>query len=273
MAPLDPAGTALLEHPLITGTLFYPRRLAPGEVPESAEGRALAIPAGGDTLGAYHYHPHPGGPTVLFFHGNGEVMTDYLEGFESELSRLGLNFLVVDYRGYGLSTGSPSLPRLLEDANAAWDFAGGKLGLAPGEIIVMGRSLGSLAAMEIASRHGGELQALVIESGIGSFDRWIDRMLPFLSPQGLDVSKLRDALRAAFDHRTKMKAVTRPLLIMHTQHDEIVPVEQAHILFGFGNPSLTTLHLFPRGGHNDIHYFNHAEYFHVLGEFLARAPA
>jgi pimeloyl-ACP methyl ester carboxylesterase len=270
MTPLDPAHRQSLEHPLLTGALFYPQRLTPAEVPEMTEGRVLAIPVGADSLGAYHYCPHPAGPTVLFFHGNGEVMTDYLDGFHLELARLGLNFLVVDYRGYGLSTGAPSLPKLLEDANAAWDFAAGAMGLAPGDIIVMGRSLGSLAAMEIAAHHGSEFRALVIESGIGGFERWIDRMLPLLSPHGLDAGRLKDALHAAFDHQAKMKAVTRPVLIMHTHHDEIVPVEQARILASFSDPARTTVNIFPHGGHNDIHYLNRDQYFHVLGDFLGR---
>jgi pimeloyl-ACP methyl ester carboxylesterase len=256
------------DHPLITGALFYPSRVWESDLPRLAGGEVLHIPVGDDTLGAFWWHPHPQAATVLFFHGNGEVMTDYLCGFHEAISGLGLNFLVVDYRGYGLSTGSPSLSRLLQDAQAAWEYAVGPLALSGQELIVMGRSLGSLAGLELAGRHGGEMRGLIIESGIARLDEWVDRMGMFLIPFGINTVKLKTSLQEAFNHEAKIQAAACPLLILHTIHDAIVPVENARALAAFARPGQATLHLFPRGGHNDIQFVNRREYFQVIQEYV-----
>ena len=265
---MDPKHAAALDHALVTEVLFYPRRLREAEVPVDPKGSIQKIAAGADTLGGYFYRPSPAGPTILFFHGNGEVMTDYLDGFQRELKGLGANLLVVDYRGYGLSSGLPTLSRLLEDARAAWAHAVGPLGLKPAEIVVMGRSLGSLAALELAAGPAREAAGLVIESGIGRFDQWVGRMAPMLEMMGVDLGGLRAALRAEFDQEAKMRAFPGPVLVMHAPDDEIVPVSHGQDLASWSQNA--RLRVFARGGHNDVMYINHAQYFTELGRFLAK---
>jgi hypothetical protein len=267
---MDNKEQEILDHPLITDVLFYPRKLREDEVREDRRGRIVYIPAGEDKLGAYYFEPHPGAPTVLFFHGNGEVMTDYLYDYHEQVAALGLNFMVVDYRGYGLSTGAPSLTRLLEDARAAWDHVTGLLGLRPERVIVMGRSLGSLCALEIVHHARGNARALIIESGIARFDDWINRMAPLLERLGLDVPLLKSALRSAFHNEAKIKAASCPVLVMHASRDEIVPVEQGRALASWSDPQRTILHVFARGGHNDIQLLNREQYFQVIADFIAR---
>lgn len=265
---MEPEIAKALDHPLLRQTLFYPARLSELDVPVLPEGDIIRIPVGGDELGAYHYHPHSGAPLVLFFHGNGEVMVDYLYGFHQDIAELGHNFLVVDYRGYGLSGGSPTLSRLLEDANAAWDHVTGSMGVPAGRVVVMGRSLGSLAALEIAGGPGGSMRGLVVESGIGRFDGWVDRMGPMMEAMGADVATLKMALARAFNHEEKMKNLRAPALVMHAPFDEIVPVQNAHDLASFGDPGRTSLRIFEKGGHNDIQFANRDDYFQTLGDFL-----
>ncbi|MFO8058823.1 MAG: alpha/beta hydrolase [bacterium] len=265
---MDESFKKAIDHPLITEVLFFPRRISEHDLPKDPNGRVERIPAGNDTLGAYWYRPFPESPTVLFFHGNGEVISDYLMDFHGFLEKLSLNFLPVDYRGYGLSTGSPCLSAMLEDARAAWDYAVSELGLSSRDIIIMGRSLGSLAALEIAGGPGKDARALVIESGIARFDNWIKRMEYLLQQMGVDVELLRKALNQAFDHQTKIRSYKGPLLVMHAPNDEIVPVEQGKQLASWADPEKTTLHVFPRGGHNDIQIFNREEYFRVLADFI-----
>ncbi len=259
-----------IDHPAVTGTLFFPRRIAASSVPAFPDGKTFEIPAGDDTLGAMGRFPHPEGLTVLFFHGNGEVMTDYfLFDFHERIASLGANFLVVDYRGYGLSTGSPSLSNLLQDARAAWAHATEAMGLPPGKIVIMGRSLGSLAALEAASGPGRDALGLVLESGIARFDDWVGRMRPLIEAAGIDMARLEGALRDAFDQEAKMGAFPGPALVMHAPDDEIVPVEHGRLLASWGDPSRTRSRIFPRGGHNDIHLVNEKDYFETLGEFLS----
>ena len=254
----------------MTGVLFYPREIYDAVVPDLPGGRVERIEVGEDRLGAYFYSPHEGAPVLLFFHGNGEVMTDYFFEYHAFIADLGMNFLVVDYRGYGLSTGFPTLSRLLEDARAALDHAVGKMGIAPSDLVIMGRSLGSLAALEVASGAGRNARGLVLESGIARFDSWVDRMGFALEAQGVDMDAVQSALGAHFDQEKKIKSFEGPVLVMHAPHDEIVPVQNGKWFGEWGAPERTTTHIFPRGGHNDIHFVNREEYFRVLGEFFAK---
>jgi len=257
-----------IDHPLINEVLFYPRSISESDLPRHDKGEIRRIPVGGDSLGAYWYRPCQDAPTVLFFHGNGEVISDYFLDFHNSLEKLSLNFLPVDYRGYGLSTGTPCLSALLEDARAAWEYAVSTLGISPGNIIVLGRSLGSLAALEIAGGPGKDAKGLVIESGIARFDDWIKRMEHLLAQMGVDVDLLKRALNEAFDHKAKINNYKGPVLVMHAPHDEIVPLEQGKQLASWPGEQRTTFHVFPRGGHNDIMIFNREEYFKVLGDFI-----
>jgi len=259
----------ILDHPLITEVLFYPVKISEKDVPSMPGGEIVHIPVNGDTLGAYLYKPQDDAPVMLFFHGNGEIMIDYLYGFHHQVRELGLNFMVVDYRGYGLSTGSPSLSRLLEDARAAFAHATQQLGIDPSRMVVMGRSLGSLAALEIVSGAGRDVRGLIIESGIARFEHWIGRMSVYLERLNLDVELLKQALIAAFNHEQKIKAAACPVLIMHAPNDEIVSVEHGRNLAEWSDPGRTTLPVFPRGGHNDIQYLNQEEYFTVVKEFVS----
>ncbi|MHC5040622.1 MAG: alpha/beta hydrolase [Planctomycetota bacterium] len=259
---------AILDHPAVTEVLFYPRRLGERDIPQLPHGSVETVPVGAETRGAYRFQPHEKGPTVLFFHGNGEVMTDALHQFHEDMASAGANLFVVDYRGYGLSAGSPSLSRLLDDARAGWDHAVDGLGLSPGEIVIMGRSLGSLAALEVAAGPGRDAKGLILESGIARFDHWVDRMGMVLQTSGVDLTGLRTSLQAHFDHEAKLKAFPGPTLILHTEHDEIVPVENGRFFEAWGHPTRTTAHFFPRGGHNDIQWLNREDYFQRVGGFL-----
>ncbi len=267
---MDDKTRKTIDQELITRVVFHPTRIPESSVPPGEHGRILRIPAGGDELGAYWHEPRADAATVLFFHGNGEVMTDYLHGYHREIEEMGLNFLVVDYRGYGLSSGSPTLSRLIEDCRAAWDHLTSELGLAPSEVIVMGRSLGSLAALELAGGPARDAKGLVIESGIGSFHGWIERMESLLVRLKADTVALKASLREVFDQKAKIERFNGPALVMHAPDDEIVPVRHGRDLASWGDPDRTELHVFERGGHNDIHYVNRDEYFRVLSDFTSR---
>ena len=142
--------------------LFHPR-------PESGSGKAgpgyeeLSIPVGGGIhIGGRLYVVDPASPCLLFFHGNGEIVEDYHD-LGDIYTRLGLNFMPVDYRGYGKSTGVPTVSAMMRDCHAIYEYACELLS-AParsGPLVVMGRSLGSAPAIESASPSGPSLHALL----------------------------------------------------------------------------------------------------------------
>ncbi len=119
--------------------LFHPR-------PESGSGKAgtgyeeLSIPVGGGIhIGGRLYAVDPASPYLLFFHGNGEIVEDYHD-LGDIYTRLGLNFMPVDYRGYGKSTGAPTVSAMMRDCHAIYEYACELLS-AParsGPLVVMG---------------------------------------------------------------------------------------------------------------------------------------
>ena len=104
-------------------------------------------------------------PSILYFHGNGEIVSDY-DGFAHLFNAAGANLVVADYRGYGDSTGTPAFATMIEDAHRIcaavkknWPAASSAL------TYIMGRSLGSVSALELAAADNGECKGLIIESG------------------------------------------------------------------------------------------------------------
>jgi alpha-beta hydrolase superfamily lysophospholipase len=137
---------AALDVPDVLMRLFHPRPESPTESSTSA--RELLIPAApGVVLGARWYSADKEAPTLLFFHGNGEIVADY-EELGPIYVRMGFNFFPVDYRGYGRSSGSPTVSSMMEDCRKIFAFAQEWLQKEgyTGPLVVMGRSLGSASA-------------------------------------------------------------------------------------------------------------------------------
>ncbi|MFZ2088014.1 MAG: alpha/beta fold hydrolase, partial [Desulfobaccales bacterium] len=173
-----------LDVPEVLTRLFHPRPEfnAPG-APTSAE--ELLIPvASGVVIGARFYAAGESKPTLLFFHGNGEIVADY-EELGPLYQKLGLNFFPVDYRGYGRSTGTPTVTALMADCHVILAFVRDWLHQRTfsGPLVVMGRSLGSAAALELAAFHQDLLDGLIIESGFAYVG-------PLLELLGVDLQTL-----------------------------------------------------------------------------------
>ena len=156
-------GPPILDDPRVVDVLFHPR---PDTGPNS--GPDLKIPVTDTiTLGANLYLAQESSPVIVLFHGNGEVASDYAAIAELYVER-NITLMVVDYRGYGFSGGEPTGSALLRDARAAFHHVLPQLqdfGMSTQSMFVMGRSLGSAAAIEIASSVRHNLAGLIIESG------------------------------------------------------------------------------------------------------------
>ncbi len=143
----------LLDEPLILRNAFFPR-LGLRRCPESAFD--LQIPVGNDiSLHCRFYSRGHDFPTILFFHGNGEIVSDY-DGFAALYNAAGANLAVAEYRGYGKSGGSPTFAALLSDAHVILDAVKKELAdrKYSSALYIMGRSLGSVAALELAGTQG-----------------------------------------------------------------------------------------------------------------------
>jgi alpha-beta hydrolase superfamily lysophospholipase len=216
----------------------------------------------GVTVGGRLYPAAPEAPVVLYFHGNGEIAADY-DDIASLYTRMGITLLVIDYRGYGRSDGAPTGSNLLADAVVVCDAVTtvcGENGLAPARFFVMGRSLGSAAAIEVALHAGEQLAGLVVESGFSD-------TMALLARLGVEVQGA-DEERDGFGNAAKMARVTLPTLIIHGQDDVLIPVSDGQELYNRCAASDKQLVLIPGAGHNDLMMVGMAQYFEAIRTFV-----
>lgn len=244
--------TDLLDHPLIAARYFFPGGRAPAaRVDVPVEGATLAC--------AVHRVPDAAG-TVVFFHGNGEVVADWQGTLDRVVNGFGWDLFLAEYRGYGGSTGTPSLGRMLDDVGAMVEAAG-----PPEKLVVMGRSVGSLFALE-AVRRFPSIAGLVLESGIADA---LGRITLRVSPAELGGTREQwEALESRLDHRSKIGGYDGPVLVLHTRHDGLVDVSHGERLAEWAGGE-ARLRVFERGDHNSILFENLAEYLAELAGFLA----
>lgn len=214
----------------------------------------------GESLGAW-FIPGPEGPkpgsglTLLFFHGNAGNISHRLDSV-AVFHQLGLDVLIVDYRGYGQSTGRPSVDGTLLDADAAWEWLRLHKGLTPDRLVIFGRSLGGGPASYLAARI--KPRGLILESTFTCLHDVATGMFPeFL------VSLL---LRQDYDVRGCLSGLRRPLLVAHSPDDETIPYALGRELYeNYAGPkSFLLLH----GSHNTGYRTGGEIYVRGLASFL-----
>ena len=185
------------------------------------------------------YLPHPNATkTLLFLHGNGGNISHRGESL-AIFHRLGLNILIIDYRGYGRSEGEPSEQGLYRDARAAWHYLVGQRGVKPEQIILFGRSLGGAVATDLASQV--RPAALILESTFSSAREVATHLFPLLSRVVV--------LRYRFASNEKIAQVTSPILMLHSPQDEVIPYPLGRALYAVAPPPKQFVEM--HGGHND----------------------
>jgi len=253
---------AMLDDPEMTRVLFYPRRAA--RVASTNAHRSVRFRVADDVELAGRLHVASAeAPVILLWHGNGEVATDY-ENIAPMYTQLGITLLVVDYRGYGDSGGKPSASTLVSDATAVWRQLPDVLKkneLRPKRLFVMGRSLGSVPAIEIAARAETRLAGLVVESGFAN-------TLPLIRVLGGRVPPGATEAKHGFGNLTKMEAVRIPALILHGQADTLIPVFEAQALHKACPAEQKRLVTIPRANHNSLLYHGRRAYFAAIREFV-----
>ena len=231
------AGTLYLDQARL---LYFPTRTLatdPGAIGLAFEEVRLATGDGETLHGWYLPHPAPRG-ALLFLHGNAGNIGHRLDSL-AIFHRLGLATLIFDYRGYGLSSGSPGERGTYLDAEAAWRHLAEQRGFAPGRIVLFGRSLGGAIAARTAAGHGPA--GLIVESTMTSVPDLAAELYPWLPARALarfDYPALADVARYA-----------GPVLVAHSRDDEIVPFHHAERLLAATGQRGRLLEL--RGGHND----------------------
>jgi pimeloyl-ACP methyl ester carboxylesterase len=239
--------------------VFYPRRDFT-RCPENAFD--VSVPVGGTVSIVCRFYPgRKDRPWVLFFHGNGEVASDY-NSIAPFYHQKRLNLAVADYRGYGQSGGVPNFTDLVRDAGTIFERTQEELitrGFSK-DLWVMGRSLGSISALELAHRYPDRIRGLVIESGFCSVVR-IMTHLGIPSP-GVDLKKIDQ------ECVEMIRKISVPALVMHGERDTLVPVQEARDLYQNLGSKRKQLLIIPAATHNDIMIVGFKKYFDTLAQFI-----
>ena len=253
---------SVLDKPEVSMYLFHPRAeniAVHGMNPE----RDIFIPVDvGVNIGACFHSVSMTAPTILFFHGNGEIVGDYYETAQM-YNQMGINFLPVDYRGYGRSDGTPTVTFMIQDCHVIFEFTKNMLKQRnfTGPLIVMGRSLGSASALELAYHYKNEINGLIIESGFAF-------AVPLLKLLGIDPHAIGFEENQGFGNIDKIINFTKQVLIIHAQYDHIIPFTDAQALFNACKSSNKKLVEIKNANHNDIMYAGLSDYMAAIKNFV-----
>ena len=261
-----PIDYSTLDRPEILNHIFHPRSEWRGT--ESGRETDIAIPVeAAVSIGARFHMADKNGPNILFFHGNGEIVSDY-DDLGPIYNRMGINFLAFDYRGYGRSGGAPTVGAMMRDCATAYDFTRKWLSENgwTGPVIAMGRSLGSASALELVSTRQEGIDGLIIESGFAFAE-------PLLRLLGVDVRGLNFSEDKGFRNLDKIRTFNKPVLIIHAEFDHIIPFSDGQAFFD-ASPSADKLLLKISGAnHNDIFSRALIEYMAAIKSFAERVKA
>lgn len=178
--------------------------------------------------------------TLIFLHGNAGNIGDRM-GKIQFFHDLGLNVLIIDYRGYGKSEGNPTEAGIYMDALAAYDYLTSRRDVNAQRLIAYGASLGGAVAIDLAAKRN--LSCLIVDSAFTSAADMAKRIYPFV-PSFLIGIKM--------DNIGKVQALKIPKLFIHSKDDEIVPLELGRRLFEAAAPPKEFLEI--AGSHNEGYF-------------------
>lgn len=198
--------------------------------------------------------------TFIFFHGNAGNIGHRIPIGQVFSDQMGANFLFVSYRGYGLSTGTPSEKGLNIDAQTALDWVLQNPELKDTKIIVYGQSLGGALGISLTSKNQDKIAGLVLENTF----RDLRTLIPKVFPPAKHIAWL---CHQRWPSETIIKTIDRvPILFLSGGSDELVPPDHMKKLYDVAGSSTKQFKVFPKGEHNDTCY--EPDYFETIAEFI-----
>jgi len=263
----ESSDASFLDRPDIIKCIFYPSKCGPiPKIPGKLHPFSFSVDEGVNIDGAIHLAEEYAtkAPNILFFHGNGETVADYGE-IGPLYGERGINFAVVDYRGYGTSDGSPSYSAMSIDAVSIFPQYMDLLKECDlsGPIFVMGRSLGSSPALDLAVRFQDRIAGLILESGFAHTFRLLEKL-------GVDPRSMDGSRELFVSNLEKMKKMILPVLVIHGEIDEIIPLSDGQALFKTAGHQVREILVIPRAGHNTLLILGFGEYMEAISRFIER---
>lgn len=184
----------------------------------------FSIPVEKDTITGIFMNPKDKAKaTFLFFHGSGGNVSTY--AFMTQpLIEAGYQVLMVDFRGYGKSTGQPTHQNIQHDGQKFLDYALQMKELAGKKVILYGASMGSQIATNLAKNNGKSIHALVLDGTISSLN---DVAIHFAPQQEAFLKSISFPYSAKED----IKGVTLPTLFIHSEKDIMIPYQQGRMVY------------------------------------------
>jgi len=252
---------SILDRPEILRLVFYPRKSQPKPLASNARDHFIEVERG-IRIGCRYYTKDRSCPSLLYFHGNGAIVDDYDERAHF-FNDAGVNLFVASYRGYGSSDGTPTITSMIADSHlildgfkkVVEDYGFRK------NFFVMGRSLGSFSAIQIAYSHQDDLQGLIVCSGpSNNFRQYVTPWFPTDHPLWRDDS--------IFLNKVKLQSVKKPTLIIHGEKDELFPVGEGRELYEYSSSKDKRLVIIPNVGHDNITTVGSEQYFEAIASFV-----
>lgn len=195
--------------------------------------------------------------TLLWFHGNAGNISHRLDNLALLHRYLNISIFIFDYREFGLSDGHISKAGTYQDARGAWNYLVVERNIRPNDILLFGRSLGTALAVDLASSE--PCLGAVLEAAFTSSQDMLKRY--FFGPIPSELSQ------SAYDNIGKIHLIRAPLLFIHGEYDEAIPVEMAQHLYQTAQAS-KRFYLVSGSGHNDTYVVGGSEYFRQWQVFL-----
>jgi len=210
----------------------------------------------GTKLFGWYVQSSASSPVLLWCHGNAGNVIHRLENL-AELYRLGLSVFIFDYRGYGRSSGKPSEEGLYQDALAAYGYLAGTRGVRPERLILFGRSLGAAVAGTVAVQRPAA--GLILESPFPSI-----AAMARAHYAGLPMHWL---LSGRFPLNERLQRVSMPVLVIHGDRDDIVPIALGREVFDAAREP-KSFFVIEGADHNDTYQVGGRAYFQRLRQFI-----
>lgn len=209
----------------------------------------------GERLHGWFFASEKDGPVILHFHGNAGNISHRLD-LVQPFQRKGFSVFLVDYRGFGKSSGRPSEQGLYRDGLAAWAYLVEKENIAPERIVIHGHSIGGAVAIEVALQK--KVRGVILESAFTSTKNMAETMPLF--------ALFAPVFPAHYNNLEKIHRLRAPKLIVHGESDEIVPFSMGKKLFEAATDP-KSFYPVKDAGHNDVFVVGGERYFEVFAEF------
>jgi len=196
--------------------------------------------------------------TWLWFHGNGGNNGHRISELALAHHRSGVNIFIFDYRGYGESEGKPSEKGTYLDSRAAVEYLSSRPDVDKDRIVFMGNSLGAALSVELALTQPP--MAMILVSPFASVRDMAKLTLPF-PPVGWMV-------RNHYDNVARIRQLNVPLLVLHGDEDDLVPISQGRKLYEAANQP-KRFQTLDGAGHNNTYEVNPDQFWGTINEFLA----